>query len=114
MMILLASREVRRFPALLLLACLLGMGARVATSSVRVADRDGMSAQQPAQSQLVRGTAVRAAAPGGHLPIALLPAGPVLLAQRVVRGVEPLSPPAEQPRPAPRPSYLSRAPPASA
>jgi hypothetical protein len=112
MMILLATREVRRIPALLLVPCLLMMGVLVATSTVRDSDTDGMSAHQPAHAQLVRGTALRPAAPGGNAPVAVMVAAHTLPQQRIVRDTGERTAPVVALRSAPLPFHLSRAPPA--
>jgi hypothetical protein len=108
----LASRKVRRVPALVLLPCLLLMGAAVYLAPAPEGSADSLSA--PAPAQLVRAPVLRLAAPVGHSPVAEPVVGWVVLQEWVVRESGEHGEPVVVLRSASQPSHLSRAPPASA
>jgi hypothetical protein len=109
----LATCKLRRLPALLLVPCLLLMGALVTAAPERDGARDSMSAHAQVQPA-VRAPALRPASHSGHTPVAVVFPGFAIPQEWVVSDVRGQGAPVVVLRSAPRSSYLSRAPPASA
>jgi hypothetical protein len=109
----LATCKLRRLPALLLVPCLLLMGALVTTAPERDGARDSMTAHAQVQSA-VRAPVLRPASHSGHTPVAVPTSGSSLPQEWVVFEAREHGDPVVVLRSAPQPFHLSRAPPASA
>jgi hypothetical protein len=107
----LGTPEFRRYPALLLVSCLLMLGVQVTRAPVRDGETDGMSAHVPAH--VLRAPGARVATQPGPPPIVVPIAGFSLPLEWVVREAGEHGRPVVVLRSTPRPFHLSRAPPAS-